>query len=66
MVLKHVSCFDMTQFNYGAKRVRDVDPACRYHQNNIMPHSIFNVNIAQCVTYLCVFRFVLFYAYIKG
>ena len=65
-VLKPVFCFHMTSFNYGAKRVRDVDPAFRCHQSNIIPDSIFNVNIAQCVTCLCVFRFVLFYVYIKG
>ena len=40
----------MTSFNYGAKGVRDVDPTCRCHQSNIMPDSIFSVNIAQCVT----------------
>ena len=65
-VLKPVLCFHMTWFNYGAKGVKDVDPACRCHQSNIMPDSIFSVNIAQCVTCLCVFRFVLFYVYIKG
>ena len=55
----------MTPFNYGAKGVRDVDPACRCHQSNIKPDSIFSVSIAQCVTCLFVF-FVLFYVYIKG
>ena len=64
-VLKPVLCFRMTTFNYRAKQARDVDPACRSHQSNIIPDSI-NVNIAQCVTCLCVFRFVLFYVYIKG
>ena len=49
-VLKPVLCFHMTSFNYGAKGVRDVDPTCRCHQSNIMPDSIFSVNIAQCVT----------------
>ena len=58
-VLKPVLCFHMTSFNYGAKEVRDVDPACRCHRSNIMPDSIFSVNIAQCVTCLFV-CFVLF------
>ena len=49
-VLKPVLCFHMTSFNYGAKGVRDVDPTGRCHQSNIMPDSIFSVNIAQCVT----------------
>ena len=61
MVLKPVLCFHMTSFNYGAKGVRDVDPACRCYQSNIVPDSIFSVNIAQCVTCLFVFCFVLFY-----
>ena len=30
--------------------VRDTDPTCRCHQGNIMPDSIFSVNIPQCVT----------------
>ena len=30
-VLKPVLCFHMTSFNYGAKGVRDVDPAGRCH-----------------------------------
>ena len=60
-MLKLVLCFHMTSFNYGAKGVRHVDPACRCHQSNIMPDSIFSVNIAQCVTclFVCLF-FVLF------
>ena len=49
--LKPVLCFHMTSFNYGAKGVRDVEPTCRCHQSNIMPGSIFSVNITQCVTY---------------
>ena len=49
-MLKSVLCFHMGSFNYGAKGVRYVDPTCRYHQSNIMPDSIFNVIIAQCVT----------------
>ena len=59
-VLKPVLCFHMTSFNYGAKGARDVDPACGCHQSNIMPDSIFSLNIAQCVTCLFVFCFVLF------
>ena len=54
-VLKPVLCFHMTSFNYGAKEVRDVDPACRCHRGNIMPDSIFSVNIAQCLTCFFVF-----------
>ena len=64
-VLKPVLCFHMTSFNYGFKGVRDVDPACRCHQSNIMSDSMFSVNIAQCVTCLFVFYFALFYACIK-
>ena len=56
----------MTPFNYGAKGIRDVGTACRSHQSNIMPHSIFSINIAQCVTCLIVVCFVLFYVHIKG
>ena len=37
-------------WHHCAKGVRDVDPTCRCHQSNIMPDSIFSVNIAQCVT----------------
>ena len=65
-VLKPGLCFHTTPFNYGAKWVRDVYPACRCHQSNIMPDSIFIVNIAQYVTCLFVFRFILFYVYMKG
>ena len=65
-MLKPVLCFLMTSFNYGAKGVRDVDPACRCHQSNIMSDSILSVNITQCVTCLFVFYFVLFYVSIKG
>ena len=36
-VLKPVLCFHMTSFNYGAKRVRDIDLTCICHQSNIMP-----------------------------
>ena len=49
-MLKPVLCFHMTSFNYSAKGVRDVDPACRYHQSNIMHDNIFSVNIAWCLT----------------
>ena len=49
-VLKPELCFHMTSFNYGVKGVGDVDPTCRCHQSNIMPDSIFSVNIIQCVT----------------
>ena len=46
-VLKPVLYFHMKSFNYGAKD--DVDPTCRCHQSNIMPDSIFSVDIAQCI-----------------
>ena len=49
-VLKPVLCFYMNSFNYGAKRIRDVDPTCRCHQNNIMSDGIFSVNMVQCIT----------------
>ena len=65
-MLKPVLWFHMTSFNYGAKGVKVVDPACRCHQSNIMPDSIFSVSIAQCVTCLFVNCFVLFYVCIKG
>ena len=64
-VLTPVSCFHITSFNYGAKEVRDADPACGCHQSNIIPDSIFSVNIAQCVTCLFIFSFLLFYVCIK-
>ena len=64
-VLKPVLCFHMASVN-GAKGVRDVDPARRCHQSNIIPNSIFSVNIVECVTCLFVFCFVLFYVCIKG
>ena len=64
-VLKPMLCFHMTSFNYGAKGVRDVDPTCRCHQNNIMPDSIFSVNIAQCVTcgWVCCYCIVVFFLF---
>ena len=67
MVLKPLLCFHMKPFNYCAKGVRDVELACRCHQSNIMPDSMFSVNIAQCVTcfFFCLFCFVLFYVYNK-
>ena len=65
-VLKPVLYFHMASFNYGAKEVRDVDRVCACHQSNIMPDSIFSVNIARCVICLFVFCFVLFYVRIKG
>ena len=58
-VLKPVLCFHMALFNYSAKAVRDVDPACRCHQSNVMSDGIFSINIARCVTCLFVFCFVL-------
>ena len=59
MVSKPALRFHMASFNYGTKGVKDVDPACRCHQSNIMPDSIFSVNIAQSVTCFFVFYFVL-------
>ena len=56
-VFTPVLCFHMASFNYGTKGVRDVDPACRCFQSNIMPDSIFSVNIAQSVTCFFVFCF---------
>ena len=52
-------CFHRTSFGYGVKRVRDVGPTCRCHQSNIMPDSIFSVNIAPCISYgqMCLFVF---------
>ena len=49
-VLKSVLVFQMKSFNYGTKGVRDVDPTCRCHQVNIIPDSLFSINVPQCVT----------------
>ena len=59
-------CFHMIFFNYGAKGKRDAGPACRCHQSNIMPDSIFSVNIALCVTCLFVFCFAFFMCVLRG
>ena len=40
-VLTSVSCYYMTSFNYGGKKVSDVGLTCGYHLSNIMPDSIF-------------------------
>ena len=64
-VLKPVLCFHMASFHYSTKGVWDVDSACRCHQSNIKPDSIFSINIAQWVT-CCLFvslYFVLFVYY---
>ena len=63
-VLKTLSCFHMTSFNYSAKGVRDVESACRCHQSNIIPDSIFSVNIARYVT--CLFVCFLFLCVLRG
>ena len=65
-MLKPVLCFHIISFNDGAKGVRDVDPACRCHQRNIMPDGIFSVNIARCVTCLVVFYFVFFMCVLRS
>ena len=51
----------MTSFNYGAKGVREVDPACRCHQSNVMPDSF---NIVQSVT--CLFVLLCFMCVLRG
>ena len=56
-VLNPVLCFRVILFNYRAKEVTDVDPACKCHQSNIVPDSIFSVNIAQLVTNRVCFLF---------
>ena len=60
-VLNPVLCFHVILFNYRAKEVRHVDPACKCHQSNIVPDSIFSVNIAQLVTNRVCLFFVLLY-----
>ena len=40
MVLKPVSCFHMTSFDYGGKKTKDVGLTCRCHLSYIMPDSI--------------------------
>ena len=40
-MLTPVSCYYMTSFNYGGKKVRDVGLTCRCHLSNIMPDSVF-------------------------
>ena len=49
-VLKPVLHFHMPSFNCVAKGIMDADPACRSHQSNFMPNSIFSVNFGQCKT----------------
>ena len=41
MVLKPVSCYYMTSFNYGGMKASDVGLTCGCHLSNIMPDSIF-------------------------
>ena len=40
-VLTPVSCYNLTSFNYGSKKAKDVDLTCRCHLSNIMLDSIF-------------------------
>ena len=40
-MLKPVLRFQMISFNYGAKGVRDVDPACRCHQRAMLCLIVF-------------------------
>ena len=56
-VMKLELFFRMTSFNYGVKRLKDVNVTCKYHQSNIMPKSIFSNYIAQFVAcgYSCLF-----------
>ena len=49
-ILKPVSCFHMTSFIYGVKRVREVDTSFRFHQKNVMSDSIVSVNIGHFAT----------------
>ena len=50
MALTPASCYYMTSFNYGGKRVRDVDVTCRCHLSNIMPDSIFYDSMGWWIT----------------
>ena len=52
MVLKPVSCYYMTSFDYGGKKARDVGLTCRSHLSNIMPDSIFHDSMGWGMTQL--------------
>ena len=56
-MLKPLLSFHVKTFDYDAKNLRVVEPTCRCHKNNIMPHSIFNVKIEQSTTcgQICLF-----------
>ena len=55
-VLTPVSCYNMTSFNYGGKKARDVALTCRYHLSNVMPNSIFYDNMGWGMTqFVCFF-----------
>ena len=58
MVLKPVSCYYMTSFNYGGMKASDVGLTCGCHLSNIMPDSIFYDSTGWGVT--CPFFFVFF------
>ena len=49
-VVKPVSCYYITSFNYGGKKARDVGYACRRYMSNIMPNSIFYDSMGRRIT----------------
>ena len=55
-MLRLVSCYYMTSFNYGGKKARDVSPTCRCHLSNIMPDSIFYDSMAWWMTQIFFLR----------
>ena len=52
MVLKPVSCNNVTSFNYDGKKARDVGLTCWCHLSNIMPDSIFHESMSYGITCL--------------
>ena len=50
MVLTPVSCYYMTSFSYGGRKVRDVDLTCKCYLSNIMLDSIFYVSRGCAIT----------------
>ena len=69
-VLKHVSCYYMTSFNYCGKKTRNVDLTCRCHLSNVMPDSIFydsmGWGMTQLLLLLLLFCFLFFCFFLRG
>ena len=55
-LMRPISCYHMTSFNYDDKKVNDVSLTCRCHLNNIMPDSIFHGKMRSgitCFAFIC-------------